>query len=281
MRNPYIVSISLSGASTLLSTDEDQNTVHFEWTERGDPNRMHVFNIAKKIWIREFELSDKAVNEMLDDDKIMVVVYSKDKTGSLKPLSAGRFQCEGDDDKSAHISAVASIEKRQGYGRLLLENIGKLVKARYNCNFMTVDVTRPIISKTHWIKMFMNDPVEANFWARENSFEHGNIESMKRTTRVQGLLDFYKECDFKFQIKPKKDSFKFTLEEEKCTEEELDLMNYPGGCDCTPWGFIEPFISYRLVAKLCKTDDASVTPILERLSEWRDYKDLQDNYDSY
>jgi hypothetical protein len=29
-----------------------------------------------------------------------------------------------------------------------------------------------------------------------------NIQSMKRTQRVQGLLDFYKRCNIKFQITP-------------------------------------------------------------------------------
>jgi hypothetical protein len=89
-----------------------------------------------------------------------------------------------------------------------------------------------------------------------------NIQSMKRTQRVQGLLDFYKRCNFTFQITPGDNS-----------EYQVTYS--------TPWGDIWPFYSYTLVANLYKTDNASVTDNIKRLSQWQTYKDLQCNYDSY
>ena len=79
---------------------------------------------------------------------------------------------------------------------------------------------------------------------------------------MQGLLDFYKRCNFTFQITPGDNS------------EYQDTYS-------TPWGDIWPFYSYTLVANLYKNYDASVTHGLERLSEWQDYNVLQENYDRY
>ncbi len=71
-----------------------------------------------------------------------------------------------------------------------------------------------------------------------------NIQSSKRTERVQGLLDFYKQCNFTFQITPGDISY------------YRDLYS-------TLWGLIQPLYSNTLVAKLYET--LSVTDNNERL----------------
>jgi hypothetical protein len=93
-----------------------------------------------------------------------------------------------------------------------------------------------------------------------------NVQSSKRTERVHGLLEFYKQCNFIFQIKP---------------EDSSDTGYYYSDTHCTPWGQIWPFYSYTLVAKLYDTYNVSVEDNIERLSQWETYKDLEDNYDSY
>ena len=65
MSNPYTVSLSLSGFDELLCLDE-KNNVHIEAAEKRDPNRQRVFELAKKIWIKEFHMSDEDVNNALD-----------------------------------------------------------------------------------------------------------------------------------------------------------------------------------------------------------------------
>ena len=87
-----------------------------------------------------------------------------------------------------------------------------------------------------------------------------NIQSSKRTERVHGLLEFYKQCNFIFQIKP---------------EDSSDTGYYYSDTHCTPWGQIWPFYSYTLVAKLYDTDN------IDRLSQWETYENLKDNYDRY
>ena len=204
---------------------------------------------------------------------------------------------------------MASIVKKRGYGKLLLDEISNFVRNQCHCEFMTVDVVRPIISGHNTIEMFMRDPTEKKNWVleqptpheiaeqdrdmRENydleeheqivsprqvenldmlrekwKLEHTtrlvcrNIQSMKRTQRVQGLLDFYNRCNFTFQITPGDNS-------------EYQVTH------STPWGDIWPFYSYTLVANLYKTDNASVTDNIKSLSEWQDYNALKENYDRY
>ena len=65
MSNPYTVSLSLSGFDELLCLDE-KNNVHIEAAEKRDRNRQRVFELAKKIWIKEFHMSDEDVNNALD-----------------------------------------------------------------------------------------------------------------------------------------------------------------------------------------------------------------------
>jgi hypothetical protein len=83
---------------------------------------------------------------------------------------------------------------------------------------------------------------------------------------VQGLLDFYKRCNFMFLITPGDNS-----------DTERGYSDTPS----TLWGEIFPFYRYTLVAKLYKTHNASVTDNIERLSQWQNYTDLHRNYDSY
>jgi hypothetical protein len=310
MSNPYIVSLSLSGAAWLLSTDKDQTTVHFVWVEKNNPERMHVAELANKIWVQEFHLSDNDANEILISDDIIVVVYSRDVKGNLKPLSAGRLGIHEEHltgIKTAKIYSVASIEQKKGYGKLLLKNIRELAENTYMCKFMTVDVTRPIISNPDSIHECMESPVEAYFWSLEKPTQKEieeqdlsirrdplfdrclalvspranykvaglnkyitptacrNIQSEKRTARVQGLLDFYKKCNFRFMIiRGDKD------------EESWGCEQY-----LTPWGFVYPDYCYTLVDVLCDVSDPSVECVVRDLSEWEEYTDLEANYDSF
>jgi hypothetical protein len=311
MSNPYTVSLSLSGFDELLWLDE-KNNVHIEAAEKRDPNRQRVFELAKKIWIKEFHMSENDVNKAPLGKSTIVVMCSNDDKGNSNPVSAARFEIYEDPDthvKTAKLYSMASIVKKRGYGKLLLDKISKFVKKRCDCNFMTVDVVRPIISHFENITMFMSDPTEKKNWALETPTPHEiaeqdrdmreyyefqtheiivsprqvenleklkdelnlddetrlvcrNIQSMKRTQRVQGLLDFYKRCNFTFQITPGDNS-----------EYQVTYS--------TPWGDIWPFYSYTLVANLYKTDNASVTDNIKRLSEWQDYNALQENYDRY
>jgi hypothetical protein len=164
--------------------------------------------------------------------------------------------------KTAKIFSVASIPKKKGYGKLLIDKISKFVKKNCDCKFMTVDVVRPIISKKDWINILMSNPGEKKIWDLEKPTPHEieeqddtirklddhthlvcrKIQSSKRTERVQGLLDFYKRCNFTFQITP---------------GDNPDTHS-------TLWGVIWPFYSYTLVVKLYKTYNASVTDNIER-----------------
>jgi hypothetical protein len=195
----------------------------------------------------------------------------------------------------------------------LIESVASARGARDHLEFMTVDVTRPIISGYNSIEMLVGEPIEKkkmeleaptpreikeqdNAMRKYYEFEPHerivsprkfkeleklrkslrirdrtclvcrNIQSSKRTERVQGLLDFYKQCNFIFQIKP---------------EDSSDTGCYYSDTHWTPWGQIWPFYSYTLVAKLYDTYNVSDNDNIERLSQWKNYTDLQDNYDSY
>jgi hypothetical protein len=315
MSNPYIVSLNLNGFDKQLGV-YDNNTVCIADANIKDPNWQRVFEIAKIIWKREFRMSDEDVNRVPLDNSTIFVVYSNDKMGNSNPLSVARFEIYEDHStgiKTAKIFSMASIIKRKGYGKLLVTELSNFVKTKCNCQFMTVEVTRPIISEYNCIEMLMKDPIEENFWKLEkptpleikeqdealrieygykpneiiivsprqykdlenmtNSLEHHdtrlicrNVQSIKRTERVQGLLDFYKQCNFIFQIKP---------------EDSSDTGCYYSRTYWTPWGQIWPFYSYTLVAKLFDPYNVSVKDNIKRLSEWKTYKDLEDNYDSY
>jgi hypothetical protein len=148
MSNPYTVSLSLSWFDELLCLDE-KNNVHIEAAQIRDPNRQRVFEIAKKIWIKEFHMSENDVNNTPLDKSTIVVMYSNDDKGNLNLLSAARFEIYKDPDthiKTAKIFSMASIPKKKGYGKLLLDKISNFVKNKCDCNFMTVDVVRLIIS---------------------------------------------------------------------------------------------------------------------------------------
>jgi len=316
MSNPYIVSLNLNGFDNQLGVYDGNNTVCIAGAKIKDPNWQRVFEIAKIIWKQEFHMSDEDVNRVPLDNSTIFVVYSNDKMGNSNPLSVARFEIYEDHStgiKTAKIFSMASIIKKKGYGKLLITELSNFVKTKCNCQFMTVEVTRPIISGYNWIEMLMEDPIEENFWKLEkpipleikeqdealrikygykpneiiivsprqdedlenmrNSLKHHdtrlicrNVQSSKRTERVEGLLDFYKQCNFIFQIKP---------------DDISDTGCYYSDTHLTPWGQIWPFYSYTLVAKLYDTYNVSVEDNIERLSQWQTYKDLEDNYDSY
>jgi len=269
MSNPYTVSLSLSGLDTRLYPEDDKNTVCIEGAKKEDPNGRRVFELAKQIWIKEFHMSDEDLNRAPLSESTIVVMYSRDSVGDSNPLSAARFEIYEDPNtriKTAKIYSMASIVKKKGYGKLLLLEISKFVTNKCDCKFMTVDVTRPIISDQDSIDMLMRDQAENKNWnlekdrvTRKYSVRHGIIQSRNRTQRVHGLLLFYQKCNFMWQITP-------------CRRP---------GTHLTPWGPIWPFYCYTLVAKLYRDDDASVTDNTERLSKWQNFTDLQDNYDSY
>jgi len=316
MSNPYIVSLNLDGFDNQLDVYDSNNTVYIAGANKNDPNWQRVFEFAKIIWKKEFHMSDEDVNRVPLDNSTIVVVYSNDKMGNSNPLSVARFQIYEDHStgiKTAKIFSMASIIKRKGCGKLLITELSNFVKTKCNCQFMTVEVTRPIISEYNCIDMLMEDPIEEKFWKLEKptpleikeqdealmiKYEYEpneirivsprqdkdlekmrnvlkdhdprlicrNVQSSKRTQRVEGLLDFYKQCNFIFQIKPKDSSD---------TERHFSNKHW------TPWGQIWPFYSYTLVAKLFDPYNVSVKDNIKRLSEWKTYKDLEDNYDSY
>lgn len=316
MSNPYIVSLNLDGFDNQLGLYDGNNTVCIAGAKRKDPNRQHVFKLAKEIWMQEFHMSEEDVYNAPLRKSTIVVVYSNDKHGNSNPLSAARFEIYEHPYtriKTAKIFSMASIVKKKGYGKLLIEEISKFVKNNCDCQFMTVDVTRPIISGYNSIEMLVGEPIEKkilkleaptpreikeqdNAMRKYYEFEPHerivsprkfkeleklrkslrlrdrtrlicrNVQSSKRTERVQGLLDFYKQCNFIFQIKP---------------EDSSDTECYYSDTHWTPWGQIWPFYSYTLVAKLYDTYNVSVKDNIERLSQWETYKDLEDNYDRY
>ena len=266
MSNPYTVSLSLSGFDTLLYPD-GKNTVRLAVAKSGDATRQRVFELAKEIWMQEFHVSDEDLNNAPLSESTIVVMYSNDNEGKSNPVSAARFEIYKDPQthiKTAKIYSMASIVKGKGYGKLLLLEISKFVTTKCGCKFMTVDVVRPIISDKDSIQMIMNDQTEKKNWNLEKDCVtrgygagHSEIKSHRRTQRVEGLILFYKKCNFEFQITP---------------------CGRPG-THLTPWGDIYPFYCYTLVAKLYSNDDSSVNT--ERLSQWQNSTDLQKNYDSY
>jgi hypothetical protein len=115
MSNPYTVLLSLTWFDTLLCLDE-KNTVHIEGATRMDPNRKHVFDLAKEIWIKEFHMSENYVYSVPLGQFTIVVVYSNDDMGISNPLSAARFAIYEDQDtskKTVKIFSVASIPKEK------------------------------------------------------------------------------------------------------------------------------------------------------------------------
>jgi hypothetical protein len=149
MSNPYIVSLSLNSFDTQLGVYDGHNTVCIAGAKKNDPNRQFVFKLAKEIWKQEFCMSEEDVNNAPLRKSTIVVVYSNDRNGNSNPLSAARFEIYEHPYthiKTAKIFSVASIEKKRGYGKLLIEEISKFVKNNCGCQFMTVDVSRPIIS---------------------------------------------------------------------------------------------------------------------------------------
>jgi hypothetical protein len=265
MSNPYTVSLSLSGFDTLLYL-EDKNTVRLAVAKHGDTTWQCVFELAKKIWIKEFHMSDKDLNNARLSESTIVVMYNNDNKGNSNPVSAARFEIYEEPQthiKTAKIYSMASLVKKKGYGKLLLLEISKFVTNKCGCKFMTVDVVRPSISDQNSIAMLMQDQTENENWnlekdrvPRRYGVGHRSINSDERTKRVEGLLLFYKKCNFVFQITP---------------------CGRPGTY-LTPWGDILPFYCYTLVARL---GDASVIDNTERLSQWQEFKDLQENYNSY
>ena len=51
-----------------------------------------MFELVKKIWIREFRMSEKDVNNAPLGKNTIVVMYRSDAIGNSNPLSSARFE---------------------------------------------------------------------------------------------------------------------------------------------------------------------------------------------
>ncbi len=132
---------------------------------------------------------------------------------------------------------------------------------------MTVDVTRPTLRKLDEIRRFVEDKSERTTWRNEKPAVYKNdqnIDSSTRTQRVEGMLNFYWQSGFQCCITP---------------------GTMPATPRDTPWGRVDPWYSYMLVAILEDTrapefvHPSRLSP--GRLSRWVNEHDLDKNYSSY
>jgi len=285
MNNPYIVHIALHAKFAsrrpaakkrrpeikndileMGEKDKHGNKLYYMVTDSSDTHYKICVDLALKVWKKRFGVS-KNVFSQESQKKLQTIVLCKMSTDSnIQPLAAARVRFfESNATKTAKIYSLASYEDGMGHGSILLKKIEELA-AGAQCQFMTVDVSRPQIKQHNEIMRFLADKSEDIFWKDEKPslYKKGDqIESSKRSERVQKLLNFYKDNGFCFCIKPGPSD-----------AHEIDKHQ-------TLWGRVDPFYSYTLVAALNTDHDEVYLQNTTRLAAWTTPEDLAKNYNSY
>jgi hypothetical protein len=284
MNNPYIVQITLNAkfASSRAAhapkkkhaeiknhilkmgeNDKYGNTLCYTVADSSDTHYKMCLNLALTVWKKRFGISKR---DLANETLLKTIVLGKlNASSNIEPLAAARVEfCETNNTRTAKIYSLASYYDGRHHGSILLQKIAELA-AGAQCQFMTVDVSRPQITQKNGIMRFLADKIEAVFWKDEKPTpykKHDDIASSKRTERVERLLGFYKRNGFCFCIK----------------RDSSDA--HKGDQFQTLWGRVDPFYSYTLVAVL-DTHNRKVSSQNPRLIPWTTAWDLRNNYDSY
>ena len=227
-------------------------------------NRESVLALANRVWEQEFGVSLDDSDPQLSNSFVVVLYRRCDSEQPKEVLSAARYVVheDGTGTRTANIYGVVSSIKRHGYGKRLLQHLRThLIR---QCEFMKVEITRPVITRWKAIEVFNADPIEQKFWSTEQPTESARaIQSAARTERVHALLCFYKACGFKHQITPGSD---FTKEGDNFVVS-------------TEYGPIVPHFAYSLVATT--SEDSYISNACRRLSVWNDDAALEINYNRF
>lgn len=287
MNNPYLVQIALHAkfASSrvapapkkkrpeirnhMLETgekDNHNNTLYYMVADSSDSYYKICFDLALQVWKQRFRVSKNALSQESQQPIKTIVLCKRSTVSDFQPLAAARvIFYESNATRTAKIYSLASYQDGMRHGSFLLQKIAELA-AGAQCQFMTVDVSRPQITQQNEIMRFLDDNSEAKFWNDEKPalYKKGNcIDSSTRSERVQKLLKFYKDNGFCLCIKPG--------ESDAHERDELQTL----------WGRVDPFYSYTLVAALNADHDKVYLQNTTRLATWTTPDDLAKNYNSY
>jgi len=284
MNNPYIVNVvnnitlaakfSSRAASDKNRVDLRNHTLGIDEKDKhgaklccvvagsSDPHYNKCLDLALKVWKERFGTSKQDLSNE-DQPPFTTIVLCRLGASSnpsiLQPLAAARFGFyETNATRTAKIYSLASYTDGMHHGSILLSKIAELA-ATGQCQFMTVDVSRPKITEEHEIMRFLVDKSEAAFWRLEqpNPYQKNSyIDSSIRTERVEKQLKFYRKNGFCFCIKP----------DASAADERQTL-----------WGRVDPYYAYTLVTELSKVPLENT----ERLTMWTAPSDLQQNYNQY
>jgi len=279
MNNPYVVNITLAAkfASRAASSsnkhcvdlrnhilrigEKDKHGANLCCVVAGssDAHYNKCLDLALKVWKERFGTSKQ---DLLKEDQTpftTIVLCKLSASSSFQPLAAARFGlCETNATRTAKIYSLASYNDGMHHGSILLRKIAELA-ADEQCQFMTVDVSRPKITEEHEIMRFLVDKSEAAFWRLEkpNPYQkHSYIDSSIRTERVERQLKFYRKNGFVFCIAP----------DASAADERQTL-----------WGRVDPYYAYTLVTELSKVPLQNT----QRLTVWTTPSDLQNNNNQY
>ena len=279
MNNPYVVNVNITLAAKFASSRAASNRVDLrnhilkigEKDKHGaklccvvagssDPHYNKCLDLALKVWKARFGTSKQ---DLADEDQtpfttiVLCGLNAGSNSSSFQPIAAARFGFyETSGTRTAKVYSLASYNDGMHHGSILLSRIAELA-AGEQCQFMTVDVSRPKITEEQEIMRFLGDRSEAAFWRLEKPTpyqKHSSIDSGSRTERVGRQLKFYRKNGFCFCIKP----------DASAADERQTL-----------WGRVDPYYAYTLVAELSKA------PQKESLAMWMTPSDLQNNYNQY
>jgi hypothetical protein len=287
MYNPYIVHVALdakfgSSKTTLDSKkkhvdikkhilkmgekDKHNNTLYYMVAGPSDTHYKICLDLAFVVWENRFGISKRHLANETSTTMKTIVLCKLNTRSDIQPLAAARIGFyETNNTRTAKIYSLASYYDGMHHGSIILRKISELA-AGAQCQFMTVDVSRPQITHQNEIMRFLADKSESKFWNDEKPTpykKYSDITSSKRTERVERLLEFYHRNGFCFCIK---------IEDPSGAHE--------GNKFKTLWGCVDPFYSYTLVAAL-ETHNSKFSIENTRLIQWRTSWDLRNNYNNY
>lgn len=287
MNNPYIVHVALdakfgSSKTTLYSRkkqvdikkhimemgekDKHNNKLYYMVAGPSDTHYKICLHLAFVVWENRFGISTRHLANETSATLKIIVLCKLNTSSDIQPLAAARIVFyETNQTRTVKIYSLASYYDGMHHGSILIRKISELA-AGAECQFMTVDVSRPQITHQNEIIRFLADKSEAKFWNDEKPTpykKYSDITSSKRTQRVERLLEFYHRNGFCFCIK---------------TGDPSDA--HEGDNFKTLWGRVDPFYSYTLVAVL-ESHNSKVSIETTRLIQWRTAWDLRNNYNNY
>jgi hypothetical protein len=287
MDNPYIVHLALnakigSSKTTFTSNkkhvgikehimeigelDKHNNKLYYMIANSSDTHYKICLDLAFAVWQNRFGITRRHMADENSRTMQTIVLFTLNTISDIQPLAAARIRFyETNNTRTAKIYSLASYYDGMHHGSILLRKISE-VAAGAQCQFMTVDVSRPQITHPNEILRFLADKSEARFWNDEKPTpykKYNDINSSKRTQRVERLLNFYHRNGFCFCVKVG------------------DPSNaHKGNKFETLWGSLDPFYSYTLVAAL-ETHNSNFSLDNARLIRWSTAWDLRNNYDKY